>query len=87
MHRIRKKSLNLESHVIDLLTAKLIQHVPEVNDRYPMSPYASRLIDQQNIVIAQLIEDKRELSFRVPALEAPGNTGDAVACDEPRTDE
>ncbi|GMF23046.1 unnamed protein product [Phytophthora fragariaefolia] len=37
------KSPNIEGHVIDLLTATLIQHFPAVNDRYPMSPNASRM--------------------------------------------
>ncbi|OWZ10354.1 hypothetical protein PHMEG_00016806 [Phytophthora megakarya] len=42
--RFEDKSLNLESHAIDILTAKLIKHFQEVNDRYPMSPYVSRMV-------------------------------------------
>ncbi|GMF60762.1 unnamed protein product [Phytophthora fragariaefolia] len=37
------KSLNIEGHVIDLLTTTPIQRFQAVNDRYLMSSYASRM--------------------------------------------
>ncbi|GMF53618.1 unnamed protein product [Phytophthora fragariaefolia] len=37
------KSLSIIGRVINLLAATLIQHFPVVNDRYLMSPYASRM--------------------------------------------
>ncbi|KAE9000970.1 hypothetical protein PF011_g13954 [Phytophthora fragariae] len=36
-------SLIVNDEVADLLVASLIQHFPEVNERYPMSPYTSRM--------------------------------------------
>ncbi|KAE8956418.1 hypothetical protein PR001_g31742, partial [Phytophthora rubi] len=36
-------SLIVDDQVADLLVASLIQHFPEVNERYPMSPYTSRM--------------------------------------------
>ncbi|KAE8960846.1 hypothetical protein PR001_g30243 [Phytophthora rubi] len=36
-------SLIVDDQVADLLVASLIKHFPEVNERYPMSPYTSRM--------------------------------------------
>jgi hypothetical protein len=102
---------NLNTHVADLLVATLIRHFSELNDRYPMSPYVSRmrtclvslsislpeilswstalarraiiteskatepfsremqLINHQNMVIAQLRDNNRELASRNTHLE------------------
>ncbi|OWY95299.1 LOW QUALITY PROTEIN: hypothetical protein PHMEG_00034729, partial [Phytophthora megakarya] len=62
-------SLNVDKHVADMLTAILIQNFPETSDRYPMSPFASRMrlcLLAENVNLSELlpwsVERKRETS-------------------------
>lgn len=40
---LNDRTFKLDNAVVDLLTASLIQYFPQVNERYPMSPYCSRV--------------------------------------------
>ncbi|GMF43757.1 unnamed protein product [Phytophthora fragariaefolia] len=74
--------MKLDAKVAEVLTATMLEHVPEILERYPMCLYAKcagtelepftreeKLINLQNCVINELVALNQDLSKRVETLE------------------